>query len=398
MADELKLLILTHNYPRYKGDYAGIFISLLSKNLLNYGIKPIILAPHDPGSEEFEVIDGVTIYRFRYAENDQNEDIAYRGNMQHLVLGSPNGIFKFKHFLDCFRIAASKIIENEKIDVIAGHWLVPSGIVMKTLSKKYSLPMIMSSHGTDVRMMKKYSKALYRYLKSFCRKLKRWTVVSGFLKETILSTDDNLKNILQVLPLPHDESVFYLDSEIQKVDNLIVAVTRFTDQKRVDYLIKAMALVVEKKETARLEIYGTGHKQAEIESLISKFGLENNVLINQPVPQDRLREIYNKASVVVLNSFQEGFGLALSEAMLCGTAVVGVRSGGITDIIKNNETGLLVELDNSQQLADALLKLLDNEQLRSKLAETGHKYASETYASGPLTEKYALIIKQAAGK
>ena len=65
MAEEIKLLILTHNYPRYKGDYAGIFISLLARNLLKYGIKPIILAPHDPGSEEYEIIDGVTIYRFR---------------------------------------------------------------------------------------------------------------------------------------------------------------------------------------------------------------------------------------------------------------------------------------------------------------------------------------------
>ena len=398
MAEEIKLLILTHNYPRYKGDYAGIFISLLARNLLKYGIKPIVLAPHDPGSEEYEIIDGVTIYRFRYAENDQNEDIAYRGNMQNLVLGSPGGIFKFKRFLDCFRAAASKIIENENIDVIAGHWLVPSGIVMKTIAKKYSLPMVMSSHGTDIRMMQKYSKALYRYLKSFCRKLHRWTVVSNFLKEAILSNDSKLEHILEVLPLPHDESVFYKDPTIKKENDLIVAVTRFTNQKRVDYLIKAMALVIEKKPNAKLEIYGTGPLQAEIENLISKFGLENNVTINQPVPQERLREIYNRASVVVLNSFQEGFGLALSEAMLCGTAVVGVRSGGITDIIRNNETGLLVELDNSQQLADALLKLLYDDSLRTQLAGAGHKYAKDTYASGPLTEKYARIIKRAAGK
>jgi len=398
MTDEIRLLILTHNYPRYNGDYAGIFISLLAKNLIKHGIKPIVLAPHDPGSEEYEVVDGVTIYRFRYAAEDKNEDIAYRGNMQNLVLGSAGGIFKFKRFLDCFRTAAMKIIEKEKIDVIAGHWLVPSGIVMKTIAKKYSLPMVLSSHGTDVRMMRKYSKALYRYLKSLCRKLYRWTVVSSFLKETILSTDDKLKNILEVLPLPHDESVFYKDSEIKKEDDLIVAITRFTNQKRVDYLIKAIALVVEKRPSAHLEIYGSGQLEPEVKDLISKFGLESNITINQPVPQERLREIYNRASVVVLNSFQEGFGLALSEAMLCGTAVVGVKSGGITDIIKNNETGILVDLDNSQHLSDALLKILSDEPLRTKLAESGHKYASETYASGPLTEKYAGIIKQAAGK
>ena len=398
MANELRLLILTHNYPRYKGDYAGIFIALLAKNLIKHGIKPIVLAPHDPGSEEYEVVDGVTIYRFRYADDDKDENIAYRGNMQQIVLGSIDGIFKFKRFLDCFRLAASGIIEKENIEVVAGHWLVPSGIVMKTLFNKYSLPMVLSSHGTDIRMMRKYSKALYRYLKSFCRKLNRWTVVSNFLKETILTADPKLENILQVLPLPHDETIFYKDAQIKKETDLIVSITRFTNQKRVDYLIKAMALIVEKRPSAQLEIYGTGPLQSEIENLINKFGLENNVTINQPVTQKRLREIYNKASVVVLNSFEEGFGLALSEAMLCGTAVVGVDCGGITDIINNNETGLLVEPDNSQHLANALLKLIEDDSLRNNLADRGHKYATETFASGPLTEKYANIIKQAAGK
>lgn len=398
MANELRLLILTHNYPRYKGDYAGIFIALLAKNLIKHGIKPIVLAPHDPGSEKYEVVDGVTIYRFRYADDDKDENIAYRGNMQQIVLGSVDGIFKFIKFLNYFKWNASEIIKKENIDVVAGHWLVPSGIVMKNLSKKYSLPMVMSSHGTDIRMMRKYSKAIYRYLKSFCHKLSKWTVVSNFLKDAILLSDNKLVNTLQVLPLPHDESIFYKDSDIRKETDQIVSITRFTNQKRVDYLIKAMALIVEKRPSARLEIYGTGPLETEIEKLIKKFGLENNVTLNQPVSQEKLREIYNKASVVVLNSFQEGFGLALSEAMLCGTAVVGVNSGGITDIIKNNETGLLVEPDNSQQLADAIIMVLEDRHLRKNLEDRGYKYATETFASGPLTEKYARIIKQATGK
>jgi len=357
-----------------------------------------VLAPHDPGSKEYEVVDGVTIYRFRYADEDKDEDIAYRGNMQRIVLGSVDGIFKFIKFLNYFKWKASEIVEKEKIDVVAGHWLVPSGIVMKSLAKKYSLPMVLSSHGTDVRMMRKFSKAIYRYLKNFCRNLNRWTVVSNFLKEEILSTDHKLINTLEILPLPHDETIFFKDDEIRKDSGLIVSITRFTEQKRVDYLIKAMALVVEKSPSVQLEIYGRGPLETEINSLINKFGLGNNVTINQPVPQERLREIYNKASVVVLNSYEEGFGLALSEAMLCGTAVVGVNSGGITDIIKDNETGLLVEPDNSQHLSNALLKLIENDSLRKYLADRGHKYATGTFASGPLTEKYARIIKDAAGK
>jgi glycosyltransferase involved in cell wall biosynthesis len=99
--------------------------------------------------------------------------------------------------------------------------------------------------------------------------------------------------------------------------------------------------------------------------------------------------------VVVLNSFQEGFGLALTEAMLCGAPVIGTASGGILDIIKHNERGLLVELDNSTALADALIQMLTDEALRERLAENGFQYAQAHYASGPLAHRFSEILATA---
>ncbi|HKK21919.1 MAG TPA: glycosyltransferase family 4 protein, partial [candidate division Zixibacteria bacterium] len=167
MADPIRLLMLTHNYPRFRGDFAGVFIALLAKRLLEFDIQPVILAPHDPGAPEFEETDGIRVYRFRYAQKDEDETIAYRGNMHKLVLGSVSGIFKFKQFLDRFRGAALKVIDEEQIDIVAGHWLIPSGIVMRTIMRKRNLPMIMSSHGTDIRLMRKYFRVTYRYLRTF---------------------------------------------------------------------------------------------------------------------------------------------------------------------------------------------------------------------------------------
>lgn len=394
----MKLLMPTHNFPRFEGDFAGVFISLLAKNLPAFGIDPVILAPHDPGAAEYEEIDGVTIYRFRYADTDAEENIAYRGNMHQLVLGSPGGIFRFKHFLDCFRNAALDVIDREQINVVGGHWLVPTGIVMKTIAKKTSLPMVMSSHGTDVRLMRKYAGVIYRYLKGFCRGLHRWTVVSNFLRDAILEADPMLQSILEVLPLPHDETVFFRDETIVRGSDLIVAVTRFTEQKRVDYLIKAFAHVNESHPQARLELYGTGPLENDIRSLIDRFGLTQRIRIHEPIPQKQLCEIYNRAAMVVLNSHQEGFGLALSEAMMCGAAVIGTNSGGISDIISEGKTGLLVPVDDSAALAEAMKLLLDDDAMRSSMADAGHKFAHNTYSSGPLAKRYSEIIKAAAGR
>ncbi len=395
MRRKINLLMATHNYPRYNGDFAGVFIELLARRLMEHDIQPIIVAPHAPNTAEYEEIAGVKVYRFRYAQNEQDEDLAYQGNMHKLVLGSVSGAFRFKHFLDSFRQSVWKVIETEQVDALAGHWLVPSGMVLKTVNRRLQLPTFMYSHGTDVRLARKYFKVAYRYLKDFCLGLNRWTVVSSYLKSEMVALDPRLEQIMEILPVPHDETTFYRDETIAKDEHLVVSVTRFTEQKRVDFLIRAFALLSEKQPRARLEIYGSGPLQNMIAQLIERFGLSDRVSINAPVSQDELRKVYNRAAVVVLNSYQEGFGLALSEAMLCGTAVIGTDSGGIKDIIESEKRGLLVKPDDAGQLAGAILRLLEDSTLRDRLASEGHRYAGQTYASGALAGRYAAMIRKA---
>ena len=398
MSDKIKLLILTHNYPRFPGDFAGIFVALQAKRLCEHGISPVVLAPHDPGAAEYEVVDGVTIYRFRYAESDADETLAYRGTMHQLVLGSVSGIFRFKRFLDSFRATAFDIIRKEQIDVVAGNWLVPSGIVMKSIAATTDLPMILSSHGTDIRLLAKYLIITRRFFGKFLKTLHRWTMVSTFLRDEILKLEPAVANIVEVLPLPHDETIFYRDPAISRDPNMILAVTRFTDQKRVEFLINAFAMIAERHTEAHLQIYGTGPMQEQIEALVHSLNLQSRIGIHAPVAQAELRAAYNRAGMVVLNSFQEGFGLVLSEAMMCGAPVIGTNSGGIVDIVRNNQTGLLVELDNSAALADAMMQLLTDEALRIRLADAGHQFATDSYSSGPLAKRYAEIVKAAVKK
>jgi glycosyltransferase involved in cell wall biosynthesis len=395
MSETIQLLVLTHNYPRYHGDHAGVFLSLLCRRLLDHSIQPIVLAPHDPGAPEYEENAGVKIHRFRYGA-DSEENLAYGGNMQAIVTSSLAGILHFRRFLKRFQEAATPIVEKESVDVIAGHWLMPAALVMKSLAGRYTLPMILSSHGTDIRLASKFGGLPYRYLRKTCRALARWTFVSSYLRDQMLQLDPQLKERLEVLPLPHDETIFYPETDIAKEPILTVAVTRFTRQKRVNYLIDAFARVAQQVPQARLEIYGSGPLQREIEQQIQSNNLTDKVSIHAPVSQSELRTVYNRASIVVLNSTREGFGLALSEAMLCGTAVVGVASGGITDIIEHERRGLLAEPDNVGSLASAITRLLKDSSLRNQLAAAGSEFAQATYASGPLAARYAQIVHEAA--
>lgn len=392
----LRLLVLTHNFPRYRGDHAGVFIWLLCRRLCEHGITPVVLAPHDPGAPERETMDGVLVRRFRYAELDRDETLAYRGNMHNLVLGSVSGPFRFKQFLDHFRRAAFELILEERIDLVSGHWLIPAGIVMKTIASRLPLPMILSSHGTDVRLMNRYLGLARRYFRSFFPRISTWTVVSEFLRQQILSREPSLEAVLRVLPLPHDETIFYADPNISRETDLIVSVTRYTSQKRVDQLVTAFGVARRQFPHARLELYGAGPDQPMIERQVRSLGLESAISMRAPIPQEQLRQVYNRASLVVLNSVEEGFGLALSEAMLCGAPVVGTNSGGIPDIITDRVTGRLVPPDNAELLANLLCELLTDLPQRRVLADQGHTQARNRYASAALAGQYAEIVRKAA--
>jgi glycosyltransferase involved in cell wall biosynthesis len=395
MANPIKVLLLTHNYPRYAGDYSGVFLTLLTRRLPQYGITPIVVAPHDKGIPEAERLDGVQVERFRYAADESHETLAYRGNMDQQVRKLPLGPLRLARFNRAFRKAAQKVLERESIDVIAGHWLVPAGLIMRSLRRRSSIPMVLSSHGTDIRLIAKYRTVLHPYMRGFFQTLYRWTVVSSFLRDQLKTVDNEIGSHCEVLPLPHDESIFFRDSAIERQSSLVVSTTRFTRQKRVDILIKAFAQVRQASSSARLVIIGTGPLQSDMENLIAAEGLQSAVEILPPQPQDKLREYYNRATVVVLNSVDEGFGLTLSEAMLCGAATVGTDSGGIVDIIRHEQTGLLVAPDSVEDLAAGISRLLGDMTLRSQLADSGLTFAQQTFASEPLATRYADILRSA---
>ncbi len=394
MDDPVRLLCLTHNFPRYRGDYAGVFIDLLSRRLVAQGVHSTIIAPHYPDVPEYEERDGLIIHRFRYASREKDETLAYGGTMQRALL-SLGGMFKLRHFLKRFRQDALKLIAERPPDVIAGHWLMPAGIVMKQLSRKVAIPMVLSSHGTDIRLVSKFGGLSYRYFGDLGRRLARWTFVSSYLREQILAIDPRLVSVAETLPLPHNEEVFYRDKSVTRQPFLVVAVTRYTAQKRVDQLVRAFAHVVDTLKDAHLALYGAGPLQDNITELVQEMSLSGSISMHPPVAQEKLREVYNSASVVVLNSVNEGFGLALSEAMLCGTAVIGTRSGGIVDIVKHEKTGLLVPPDDQTALGRAICRILQNDALRSRLAKAGHDYARNTYSSEALAKRYADIVRSA---
>ncbi len=390
-----KLLVLSQVFPRFPGDASAKYLQFQCRLLREHGVDPFVVAPHDSGAPEREVFQDIPVVRARYADRDADETLAYRGRLQR-ALRSPAGVVALRRLLAAMAAAADDVIRREGIQVVSGNWVLPTGLVMSRIRREHPLPMLMTSHGTDVAMLTRLGPLGYWPLRSFCRSLRRWTTVSRFLRERLVTLDRALDPIVEVLPLPHDTSIFR-NTNSEREPGLVVSVTRYTRQKRIDQLLAAFAEVSRANPPTRLVIFAQEKPPASVSATLARLALgPGRVTLRDVASQEEISALYNRADVVVLNSVDEGFGLALSEAMLCGATVIGTDSGGIPDIVEHETTGLLVPADDPAALAAALARLLRDADLRAELGTRGHAEALRAYDPNALGLRWAEIVKEAA--
>jgi glycosyltransferase involved in cell wall biosynthesis len=139
--------------------------------------------------------------------------------------------------------------------------------------------------------------------------------------------------------------------------------------KNIDVVIEAYRELEKRGVAARLFVIGDGEMRGELEALSQKRGVAGRIHwlghILDPVP------VLQGCDAFLMVSMGEGFGLALAEAMACGTAVVAARSGALSEIVEDGRSGLLVSPRDVSALADAIEKLAKDEDLRRRMARRG---------------------------
>lgn len=145
----------------------------------------------------------------------------------------------------------------------------------------------------------------------------------------------------------------------------VISVGRYTYQKGFDMLIEAWELVHKRNPDWELYIWGSGDMTIYYE-FVQKYALEN--VIHLMPASLNIAEEYSKSSIYVMSSRHEGFGLVLTEAMCCGLPCISFDCPfGPSEIINDGVDGLLVERNNIKQLADKIILLINNYELRKKM-------------------------------
>lgn len=172
--------------------------------------------------------------------------------------------------------------------------------------------------------------------------------------------------------------------------NRIISVGRLYPQKNQKMIIEAFAQISERYPDWKLVIYGEGYLRKDLESLVERLKVKDKVLL--PGRCETVIEEVEKSKVFCLSSDYEGMSNAMIEALCVGTPVISTRVSGTDELIRDGENGLLVDIGDTEGLAQAFEKLLSNQELRELLGKEGQKSATKFKTDTIVNQWEELIL------
>ena len=396
------VLVLASTFPRWRGDKDPPFVYELCQRL-GPDFRILVLAPHAPGARLREELGGMDVCRFRYFL-EAGEILAYGGEQAGggilaNLKRQPwcHGLVPLFFLAEVFSTA--RLLRRTRIDLIHAHWLIPQGLAAVLASRLVgsSVPILCTSHGADLFALRgPLWERLKRFVIDACSGL---TVVSRAMRARLLQLGDQ-NTPVRVIPMGVDLEERFIPSPSSRREKSLLFVGRLVEKKGLEYLIRALPRILERHSEVTLTIVGSGPEKASAKKLCEELKIQPQVRFLGAIPNAEMPACYQAAQVVVFPSVvardgdQEGFGLVMVEALGCECAVVATDLPAIRDIIVDGMTGLIVPEKDPEALADKILMLLENAELRSALGRDGRSFVWERYDWQNIGAQYRAFFEE----
>ena len=172
---------------------------------------------------------------------------------------------------------------------------------------------------------------------------------------------------------------------------VLLCLGRLTSEKGFDTAVAAFAMVAKHVPRARLIIAGDGPERPSLEDAVRALGLEAAVEFSGWIPPDSVPALMNDATLVLVPSRYEAFGLTALEAAQMARPVVATRVGGLPEVVVDGETGLLVEPDDPVALARAIVTLLQDRERTHQLGQAARERAQHAFSLERCVDDYESL-------
>src|SRR5438128_3444139 len=396
----MRILHVVTAFPRSPDDVIVPWLVELLKRLQAAGHEVEVLTSSYRGAPD-QVVSGIPVHRFRYFlrrwERLTHEEAA-PDRMKRSLL--------YRLMPACFvaagMIAAWRLCRRQRYDVIHVHWPFPLALFGWAAQRARPAALVTTFYGVELRWGKTAMPYFRGFLKWAARRSDRVVAISSY-------TADEVRELVQVpievIPyttsLPAPTSVPHAGRRSAGAPFTVLFVGRLVERKGVSHLVDAASLLVPGVDV-RLVIVGDGPERARIDARGRERGLDGRVPVPGRVSEAELQAAYAAADVFVLPAVidrrgdTEGLGVVLLEAMNHRVPVIASAIGGITDIVEDGVSGLLVPPGDGTALAAARERLARAPDLSVSLGDAGYRPLHERLSWDAITRRWLEVYAAAA--
>jgi glycosyltransferase involved in cell wall biosynthesis len=391
----MKICAMSSVYALSEEDRHAAFLVEGFRHLMARGHQVTVLAPSYRGLKS-HTVNGVKVVRFRYFFG--RWETLTHGQGAPSRVGNPLYFAMAGLYVLSGMIAAIALCRRERFDVLHVQWPFPHALWGIIAGRLFGIPMVYTFHGAEVLLGQRFG---------FVNAFLRWALkFAGAVTCNSSYTAAKVRQLgaAQVEVLPYGASVN--TRSIVKVDRVhwmgrnVLFVGRLIPRKGLQYLIEALALI-DRTLGCRLQIVGDGPEGESCRVLAERIGVLDRIDFLGFVPNEGLEALYAQADAFVLpsivdkNGDTEGLGVVLIEAMSFGTPVIASAVGGIVDVVRHDQTGLLVAEKSPRELADAITRILNDQPFADRLAAAAHTHVAEYFNWDRITDRLEDVYGRA---
>jgi len=390
--------VLTHNYPRFVGDFSGTFVEALCEELAAQGQRVTVWAPYDPAY--LRPLNGaVTLRLYRYIWPASLHRLGYMRTMQS-DLSLRLEAYALSPALFARGIQAVwQDARRLRPDVLHAHWLLPNGFIAAVVSRGLGIPLAISVPGSDAQVAR--SNPLFRAMARFAlRQATLLTANSAELRDAVLPLGADLSRFDLIIYgtdpnalTPNSEGVQALRHRLGIDENASVAlcVGRMVAKKGFDVFIRALADPILRTHPIVGVMVGDGDENAAWQRLAQQLGVASRLRWVGSVPKTEIGRYYNLADFLVMPSVNrpaDGLNVCVLDAMSCAKPVIGSTAAGNPLAIVHGKTGLIVPEQDAATLAAAMALLAGNPGLRTQMGAAARARIENELGWPHLAQRY----------
>jgi glycosyltransferase involved in cell wall biosynthesis len=402
----VKVLYIVTAYARHSGDVITPWLVETIHRLRSRGVDVEVLAPAYRGQPS-QSIDGVYVHRFRYAPRAW-ETLTHDQTAPDRIGEKPLYLGLVPSYVAAGSLAAARLARTGDFDVVHAFWPIPHGVLGLAAKWSASVPLVSTFFGVELTWVESRMRLLKPVIRGIVRASDAVTAISSYTAGALRAMVPEAK----VVTIPFGAAVERASPPAPagapagaggEAPFRLLFVGRLVERKGVHVLVEALALLRAEGRELRLDVVGEGPERERLGRLAAELGVERQVRFHGFVSPEALRERFSACDAFVLPAVidakgdTEGLGVVLIEALEHGKPVIASAAGGIPDIVRDGETGLLVPPGDPEALAGALRLLLERPDRAGELAERGRRAVEERFSWSAIIDRLEALYRETAG-